>query len=160
MEGAAKADYEEALNEVHYIINKYSDSNIIWTSDINVTKCQPKSITNDAKFNKFCAENYLQISPHMPSLSTFYHFNRKSSSNIDLFIQRISNETISSIKVITRDPFNTSPHDPVTATVFTTFPPNNSSSKAAYSKGAQRVRWDKVDKVENKVFTEMGWYYS
>jgi hypothetical protein len=152
--GAAHADYKEVLDEVHEVISKYSQHTIIWTGDINAATHRPKPSANDVKFKKFCHENCMQVSPLTPCTPTFYHFNGKSSSRIDLFVQRKDEEIISNIKIHTREPLNTSPHDPVSATIYTELPDLLNSVTTEGKKPSPRVRWDKIDRVLYRELTE------
>ena len=76
----------ETLDEVHEAISKYSKCNIIWTGDINTSTDHPNPTSNDKRFDRFCKEDSLRVSQHMPWIPIFYHLNDISKSTIDLFI--------------------------------------------------------------------------
>ena len=152
--GAAHGDYNETLDEVAEMLHKYSECTSIWTGDINAAQRRSTPTTNDIKLQKFCTENGLRISAHMPQTPTFYHFNGKSMSQIDLFIQRKDDEIINSIKIHQREALNVSPHDPVTASIHVTLEKDTPRKEMVSSKPPRKVRWDKIDIVIYKETTE------
>jgi len=90
------------MRYTHYtVITRYSAYTILWTGDINAATERHKPSTNDTIFQRFCIENHLQVSSHMPSKPTFYHYNGKSTSQIDLFIHRSSDNPIKNICIDT-----------------------------------------------------------
>ena len=117
--------------------------------EIKCSKVQSHTTKNDGKMHQFCEEHLLQVSPLMSQSRspTFYHFNGKDTSCIDLFIKMKSKEIITSISIHSRQPLNTSPHHPVSATIHFTIHSNKACSKAAKKQPAHRVRWDKIDSV-------------
>ena len=52
--GAANADYDEILDEVHEIMIKHSDTRILWTGDINADVGRRTLTSNDRAFLNFC----------------------------------------------------------------------------------------------------------
>ena len=153
-QGCTKDDYEEMLDEVYEVITKYPECVLIWTGDINADPGRSNLHTNDKKFIKFCNENKLCIAKSMPEKPTFYHFNKTSTSRIDLFIHRNSENPISSIEVHTRQPLNTSPHDSITAMVPAILPSVTAKHKVTTST-APRVKWEKVDRSKYIEATEV-----
>ena len=96
----------------------------------------------------------MQISPKMPQRATFHHFNGRSTSRIDLFVESKQASIISSISIDSRNAINLSPHDLVTATI----PASLVQPTARVSKAPAppaRVRWDKTDKMKYMDLTEL-----
>ena len=151
--GAANADYEELLDEVFEVVNKYSSTQLVWTGDINAAAERQKPTANDNMLKKFCQENCLEISKHMPKLPTFYHFNGKSTSTIDLFIHRASEDPFTNITIDERSPLNTSTHDPVTAVLSSSL--NSEAKKPVPVKVPKKIHWNKVDKAAYKDNTDV-----
>jgi hypothetical protein len=152
--GAADADYQESLDEVFAITQKYDTHTMIWTGDINASTTRMKNNTNDLLFQKFCTELGLAVSDNMPDCPTFHHFNGRSSSRIDLFITKLREDPISSIEVRSRDPTNTGPHDPVIASIKVSAqvqevrPTTEEASRP-------KIRWSKVDIPLYETATDM-----
>ena len=142
-EGAAQAVYEEILDEVYTIMDQYSEHAVIWSGDINASPDRINKTTNDVKLKNFCIENGLQISCHMPKTPTFHHFNGKSQSQIDLFLERPSENKIRRIKVSAREPTNTGPHDPVTAEIVILITDQQQAPLAMTAKPKAKVKWEK-----------------
>ncbi len=113
-EGCANAEYEEILDEVREIERKFEGHDIIWTGDINASISRSKPTKNDQLFREFCEDCNLTVSDKMPNDPTFHHFNGTSTSQIDLFIHRLTEKPIKYI-TLSRNPLNTSMHDPITA---------------------------------------------
>ena len=144
-QGAANANYAEVLDEVHVLLTKYSQYTPIWTGDLNASPVRNLS-DNDIDFIQFCHEHGLQVSKHTPRVDTFYHNNGSgATSQIDHFVELRADQIIHSIQVLTRDPVNTSTHDPVMATV-TVATPTHKTSVSTQAQ-ARRIKWDKVDKA-------------
>ena len=85
--GAANSEYAEILDEVSEVLAKYNHHIPIWTGDINASPTRANS-TNDALFIQFSKEHNLCVTPFMPNVPTYYHFNGTSTSTIDLFIEQ------------------------------------------------------------------------
>ena len=151
--GAAQANYDEVLDEVHEMISKFSECTVIWAGDINAASDRQSPTSNDKKLAKFCKEESIRISPHMPNTPTFHHFNGMSTSRIDLFLQRKDDETIENITILVREPLNTSPHDPVVATIPVFIPSKQQTTKST-REPAPRIKWDKVDKPQYRDLTD------
>ena len=144
--GSTKADYNEILDEVYEILQKYSRFKVLWTGDLNATNQRLKPSKNDDQLRSFCIENDLKISDKMPSTPTFHHFNGTSTSQIDLFIHHYhANIPICTITIQSRDPTNTSMHDPVTATLMVKVPSKKYIKDKATSIPTKTC-WDKMDK--------------
>ena len=96
----------------------------------------------------------MKVSIHMPDTPTFHHFNGKSKSQIDLFLERTTEEAIKKITVLEREPENTGPHDPVTAELHVMISNSNTNSNISSEEPKHRVKWDKVDHELYKTLTE------
>ena len=144
-EGAAQADYQENLDEVYTTINRYASHAILWTGDINASPIRTKATTNDKKLKLFLAETGLQVSSLMPDIPTFHHFNGTSTSRIDLFIVRESEELLATVTVRERDPTNTSPHDTILCSLKTLKPDVSPLKKNPVEKAPRKVNWEKTD---------------
>ena len=80
----------------------------------------------------------------MPDKPNYYHFNNKSSSQIDLFIERTSETLVEFVTIREHEATNTGPHDPVTASFTVTEPRNpKQSDQNAEEKPKPRVKWEK-----------------
>ena len=143
-EGAIGADYQESLDEIYAIMDKYNNHKFIWTGDINASQNREKPTTNDLKFKKFCKEVGLKVSTSMPDSPTFHHFNGKSQSQIDLYITKPLEDPIQSIEILSRDPTNVSPHDPVIAFI-STAEHQQMIGQTSEVISLTRINWKKVD---------------
>ena len=153
--GSTNADYDEVLDEVHELLQKFTGYNILWTGDINAMMQRQRPTKNDEQFSAFCSENELVVSEKMPANPTFHHFNSMSTSQIDLFIHhRLAESPINQITIQSRDPLNTSLHDPVTA-VLPTKLPDKTRSKTNTSTLPMKPCWDKVDKDMYEMSTKI-----
>ena len=109
--------YEEVLDEVYEVMQKYSATNkIIWIGDINASTKRPKPTSNDKLFMSFCQENKLKVHPLTPDQPTYHHFSGDASSQIDLVVymeQQAS--TLELVSIDIRGAENTSLHDAIIA---------------------------------------------
>ena len=151
-QGTKTADHKDTLDEVYEIITKYPECTPIWTGDINTDITRNKLTSNDKNLLHFCNENGLGISPCMPDSPTYHHFDNTSTSRIDLYIHKASEDPIDNIHILARDPTNTSPHDAVIATINGNFERMIEAKNQAPKK---RVIWEKVDKLGYKEQTEV-----
>ena len=145
------ADYKDTLDEVYEIITKYPECTLIWTGDINADIICNKLTSNDKNLLDFLNENGLRITPCMPYSPTYYHFDNISTSRIDLYIHRISEDPIDKIYVLARNPTNISPHDAVIAALVGDF---KCMIEAKNHPPQKRVIWKKIDKTRYKEQTE------
>ena len=155
--GSANAEYEEILDEVHELLQKFTGYNVIWTGDINAMTQRPKPTKNDDQFKAFCSENDLIASNKMPTNPTFHHFNGVSTSQIDLFIfihHSLAENPIKQITIQSRNPLNTSMHDPVTA-ILSMKLPVKTTNKAKTTPLPMKPCWGKVDKDVYESTTEI-----
>jgi len=102
--------YEEILDEIHTLKEKYKEHSLIWAGDINADPKRAKS-SNDKKLHLFISEENLKIFPILDDQPTFYHFNGKSTSSIDKFISDSSPAHPTTVDQ--RNPLNSSSHDAV-----------------------------------------------
>ena len=127
----------------------------IWIGDINAATDRSKTMSNDKKFAKFCVENHLKFSSHMPTKPTFHHSNVSGGIlRIDFFIQRNCKEQIANINIWQREALNVSSHDPLSAVIATDLAGVPTSTQPQ-KKPPGRVRWDKVDRVTYRETTEV-----
>ena len=148
----ADTSYDEVLDEVFEVMEKYSTNNsIIWIGDINAAVKRAKPTSNDKLFIKFCLENKLTVSPLTPDAPTYYHFSGGASSQIDLVITPEEQAPIiTAVHVDVRAPANTSPHDAIIASTSHHIVPAQPSTPGKTNtksfKAATKVKWKKVDK--------------
>ena len=153
--GSANAEYEEILDEVHELLQKFNriQRDLDWRYKCNDSTAE--TYKNDDQFKAFCSENDLIVSNKMPTNPTFHHFNGVSTSQIDLFIHhRLAENPIKQITIQSRDPLNTSMHDPVTA-ILPMKLPVKTTNKARTTPLPMKPCWDKVDKDVYESTTEI-----
>ena len=125
-------EYSEFLAEVQEIMSKFNHCTTLWTGDINASVTREKNTKNDDMFQQFCNEQSLVVSHHMPKDPTYYPFNNKcKDSTIDLYVHRKNDNPVASIKTHVKQPFNTNPHNPVTATLNATLTTTMNASKTS-----------------------------
>ena len=86
----------------------------------------------------------LQYPVRCPTAQPFITSIKKSKSQIDLYVIRPHEDLIDSIEIRSRDPTNTSPHDPVIASITITVQKQDISSTKETTSRA-KIRWTKVD---------------
>lgn len=143
--GSTDPDYLTVLDEVHEILLKYRNHQIVWTGDLNADILR-RRYQNDGWLYDFMDEHDLNVSQHQPSDPTFHHFNGRSTSRLDLVIEKKGHSVIDSISLDRRNPLNTSAHDAVLATLNTveevTITARPSDKLAS---PAKRIKWERVD---------------
>ena len=111
--------------------------------EIYAARLRAHSTKNDGENAPILHGTLVQASPLIPQSPTFYHFNGKSTSCIDLFTQRKCKEIMTSNSIHSWQPFKTSPHDLVSPTIHVIIHSNKAYCKAAKKEPKPRVRWDK-----------------
>ena len=144
----ADADYNEVLDEVYEVVQKYSPNNkILWIGDINASTKRARPTANDRAFKAFCLENKLLVSPLRPDLPTYHHFHGEVTSQIDLAITvEEQQQFLHEVSIDVRSALNTSPHDAIVAHTDQSLAPaipDNTKGKQSLSK---KVNWKKADK--------------
>ena len=139
--------YEEILDEVQILFDKYSPSNkIIWMGDMNATIREHRNNQNDQKFRKFLSENSLQTLRLEPDVDTYHHFIEGISSQIDYAITRLDHmDMINKVLVDIRNHLNTGPHDSLIIETNLQNEKRNNLDQKQPKQGMPRVKWDKVD---------------
>ena len=137
--------YDDVLDEVHDIMQKYkSSSSIIWAGDLNGSLRRPSPTTNDRKLRKFFREEKLESKITLEETPTYYHFNRRSTSQIDHIAQLQRDENkLTEVRVDQRNHVNTSSHDAVMANL--TVIPKKWPKKKATVMVKTKPNWKKVD---------------
>lgn len=139
--------YEEILDEVHELIEKYADNNqFIWTGDLNA---DPRRLTsnNDKALQRFCREENLAIFNN--STPTYHHFSGNITSTLDHIIQPKNQNLVTKCVIDSRDDINLSSHDSLI--INTKF--KISEQEVTYGKRSDsslpdapiKIKWNKVD---------------
>lgn len=127
--GCKDPEYGETLDEVHELLTKYDDCEIIWTGDLNADLTRDKNYTNDKQLAAFLREQQLVLTPHQDDTPTYHHFNGNTTSRLDMFIERSRNRTIQKVRIDIRHILNTSSHDALTAFLDVTCPVTTQAKK-------------------------------
>ena len=144
--------YEDVLDEVHTVFDKYSATTVIWGGDINGSLSR-RSSHNDRLLQHFCNEQELICPSGTPNMPTYHHFSGNAKSTIDMFLVK-SNSVYrdANLSVRAREATNIGPHDPVIMDmdlVLTTHQKKPDSGSRCH----QKINWNKVDMVLYKELT-------
>ena len=95
------------------MITKFSqDYTVILIGDLNSSLHRNKGIKRDRLLGKFKEENHLFLPVGHLEQSTFFHHNKRDTSQIDYFLCN-KQSLVTSVAQEQRNPQNTSCHDPV-----------------------------------------------
>ena len=144
--GSKDPEYGETLDEIGELLRKYAGWNIIWTGDLNADTQRNSGYPNDKQLADFMEEHQLQINEKQADTPTYHHFNGRSTSRLDVFIERRGNPMLEKVSVDERHPINTSAHDAITATVTLRMVAQEGPVNPQDLPPAKpRIRWDRVD---------------
>jgi hypothetical protein len=145
-QGCKDPAYEDVLDEVNELMNKFWQLAVLWTGDLNADVLRAGKYYNDRLLQEFLTERHLKISELQQPTATYHHFNGTSKSRLDIFITGVTFDSLKSITNDHRHIINLSSHDAVTATLNILLPndrkPDNTDSLAAPH---PRIKWAKLD---------------
>lgn len=143
----SKVSYDEMLDEVFEIIEKYSSRNneVIWAGDINASFDRKNPSSNDRKFRLFCNEmNLKTITPK--GQPTYHHFVDGITSCIDHVLHYSgSPNPLSPGSIDARNPLNMSSHDPVLTSIKLESGSLRPQSSHATNIARKKPNWKKMD---------------
>jgi exonuclease III len=140
-------NFQEALDQLHEVCQKYSEQSIVVAGDFNVDPTKQKD-TRVNFLKVFLAVNSLQEVKTLDS-PTFKHHNGKHSSNIDFVFINANfreNALYAEYKVLQDLPLNTSSHEPILLRVtLRGTKPKSLHEKVSVPKPHGRPIWSKCD---------------
>lgn len=151
--------YARELDHVYELTAKFQQrGSVLWIGDLNGS-LHIQRHTRDRLLQAYCSETkYTVVSDDITP--TFYHNANDSTSRIDHILQPIDQEThVESIYVRTREPVNTSTHDPLIATLNATLDEqpvtqNSRDNKITSEQVRPKMNWKKVNLEEYSRITE------
>jgi len=145
--------YEDVLDEVYTVLEKYASTTLIWGGDLNGSLSRDRS-RNDKLLKTFCIDQGLNCPPGMMNIPTYHHFAGNVKSSIDMFLfNDNTRHQNSDFKIEAREASNVGPHDPVIVKL-DFIPTQQKAEKAAGNAVTPRVNWAKVDMTLYKELTE------
>ena len=149
-----QSSYEDLLDEVHEITQKYqSTCDIIWAGDHNASFYRKKPTTNDRLFRAFCKEDNYVPHPETEDTPTYHHFCGESKSRIDHVLSTSGKNILRTTSVDIRHHLNVGSHDAVIAEVAIIIPPVIKSPPGARPANP-KPKWNKADTHLYRSLTE------
>ncbi len=144
--------YEETLDEVHEIYEKYSGSStVLWAGDLNGSFNRQQPSNNDTKLRDFCKERNLYSKLAETNTATYHHFVGNITSQIDHIVQaRNQRDLVESIQVDSDNHHNVGSHDGVIATLRTNAVITPQPTTACNN----RQNWDRVNIEKYEMLTK------
>ena len=152
----AEADFQDSLDEINEIIEKYHHSHsIILMGDLNASLNREPPYPRDKALRGFCISN--NICTDMPKVTTFYHSNGRDVSQIDYILTTKEDKEIACSNEKTPHPDildqNVSDHEPVFGSINipnVNVNSNNTGTRSIDRYQGVKTNWDKIDKDKYK----------
>jgi hypothetical protein len=146
----SEADYEEILDEIGEIIQKYGPTHhIILMGDMNASLNKEIPNSRDKHFIRFCTENCIYTD--VPKENTFFHVNGTDVNQSDYILCTLEDkELLLAYKTVGQTELvsNTSDHVPVMASLESSILKKNPDGCSESSPTQARINWDKVNKSD------------
>ena len=142
----ADNEFSDQLAELSEMITKFSqDYTVILMGDLNSSLHRNKGIKRDRLLGKFKEENHLFLPVGHLEQSTFFHYNKRDTFQIDYFLCN-KQSLVTSVAQEQRNPQNTSCHDPVKVKIQVKFKIISNEDTCEIS--SVKVNWEKIDKIK------------
>jgi hypothetical protein len=144
-------EFAGTLDTLHELLEKYGASHrMVIMGDFNASLLDHRG-PRDSKFEHWCSAHGISLPPDYPLDATHQHHRGKGESTID-YILAVEDDTVSSVRVITDCPKNTSSHQPVSAQLKITSGLVINQEHQTQNISTPSINWDKCDSAQ---YTEM-----